>query len=458
MSNKSNNIDLMNRDSLVNLAEKLKIKGYTNKYKSPYLSKEKIKKKILEEVGVVKTFNKSHSLSNINSNNNGNNNSGSISKIKLKKSKSLSALNKRSKKVNYNINVNIDSTKCIFPKVKKIVAIGDIHGDLSVAIKALKLAGVINLSIDDNIRDISNINWTGGNTYVVQLGDQIDRVRPNKLVNNLCIEEDEDICDDEGSDLRIISLFEKLHKQAQDKNGALLSVLGNHELMNIDGDFRYVSPKEFAEFGNYFKGKYEQNSKVPFGYKERLEVFKPGGILAKKLANTRYSALQVGSWIFVHGGISGDCASKYSLKDMNHYMKNWIMGNNSKEINDALNYLYHNDDDDNSPFWSRIYSDMDEWDEHSSIENFKKTLHYLNMKNLNNNKDNIIKGMIMGHSPQFMYNKGINSSFNNKIWRVDIGASKAFGQVDNSNECKHRKVHVLVIEDDNKFSIIKEKC
>ena len=61
MSNKSNNIDLMNRDALVNLAEKLKIKGYTNKYKNPYLSKEKIKKKILEEVGVVKTFNKSHS-------------------------------------------------------------------------------------------------------------------------------------------------------------------------------------------------------------------------------------------------------------------------------------------------------------------------------------------------------------------------------------------------------------
>ena len=244
MSNKSNNIDLMNRDALVNLAEKLKIKGYTNKYKSPYLSKEKIKKKILDEVGVVKTFNKSHSLSTItsnssnsnnnssnsnnnssNSNNNSNNSNGMLSKIKLKKSKSLSSLNKRTKKVNYNINVNIDSTKCIFPKVKKIVAIGDIHGDLSVAIKALKLAGVINLSIDDNIRDISNINWTGGNTYVVQLGDQIDRVRPNKLVNNLCIEEDEDICEDEGSDLRIISLFEKLHKQAQDKNGALLSVL-----------------------------------------------------------------------------------------------------------------------------------------------------------------------------------------------------------------------------------------
>ena len=58
----------------------------------------------------------------------------------------------------------------------------------------------------------------------------------------------------------------------------------------------------------------------------------------------------------------------------------------------------------------------------------------------------------MGHSPQFMYNKGINSSFNNRIWRVDIGASKAFGEIDTGL----RKVHVLVIEDDSKFHIVKE--
>ena len=46
----------------------------------------------------------------------------------------------------------------------------------------------------------------------------------------------------------------------------------------------------------------------------------------------------------------------------------------------------------------------------------------------------------------------VNSSFNNRIWRVDIGASKAFGEIDTGL----RKVHVLVIEDDTKFHIVKE--
>ena len=100
---------------------------------------------------------------------------------------------------------------------------------------------------------------------------------------------------------------------------------------------------------------------------------------------------------------------------------------------------------------------MEDWTEQESTRHFNTAIFNLNSKN-NRNKDNLIKGMIMGHSPQFMYNRGINSSNNNRIWRVDIGASRAFGPIDNSPECKHRKVQVLVIKDDNNFSIIKEKC
>ena len=169
-----------------------------------------------------------------------------------------------------------------------LFAIGDIHGDLSVAIKALKMAQVIPSNTSDNTKNITTINWTGGATFIVQLGDQIDRVRPSKLFNSLCIEEDEELYQDEGSDLKILWLFENLHKEAIKEGGAVYSILGNHELMNVDGDFRYVSPKEFEEFGVYCKAKRTQHKRVfPYGYKERKQAFSPGGIIAKRYANKR---------------------------------------------------------------------------------------------------------------------------------------------------------------------------
>lgn len=56
----------------------------------------------------------------------------------------------------------------ILPKQERIVAIGDLHGDFGLAIKVLKIAKVI----DDKY------NWIGGNTVVVQVGDQLDNCRP----------------------------------------------------------------------------------------------------------------------------------------------------------------------------------------------------------------------------------------------------------------------------------------
>ena len=48
-------------------------------------------------------------------------------------------------------------------------AVGDIHGDLQKAITALKVAGV--LAEDGYRRPL----WMGGDTFVVQLGDVLDR-------------------------------------------------------------------------------------------------------------------------------------------------------------------------------------------------------------------------------------------------------------------------------------------
>ena len=89
-------------------------------------------------------------------------------------------ISKKQQSLNYDIDIKIKDTKTYYelPDGAKLVAIGDIHGDLSVCIKSLKLAGVIPLSTPnyfESLKDIDDIEWIGGNTYVVQLGDQIDR-------------------------------------------------------------------------------------------------------------------------------------------------------------------------------------------------------------------------------------------------------------------------------------------
>ena len=405
-------IDVLDRDQLIKIAIKLKLKESSGDYQKPYRNKNYIKNQVLE----------------------------ALKENAIKK-------NKNKPPVSY------------IKPVKKLIAIGDIHGDLSAAIKALKLADVIPLDTNNNITNINNIKWTGKDTVIVQLGDQIDRCRPSNWdMNDICCEDDDELYQDEGSDLKIICLFDNLHKQALKNGGGLYSILGNHELMNVAGDFRYVSPREFREFGNYFKAsKTNKKGSLPFGYKERKETFSPGGIIARKLALTRYSVLQVGSWIFVHGGVVKDTSDKYTLDDINKHIKNWLLGSKDKETSDAVNDLFHNDDDSISPFWSRVFSDIDDWEGSESEELFNETLESLNRKN-NRCEKTKAKGMVMGHSPQYMFNKGINHACNKKIWRVDVGMSRAFGPLDqDEEETKNRKVQVLLIEDDNKFKILKEQ-
>jgi hypothetical protein len=56
-------------------------------------------------------------------------------------------------------------TPAYLPEVKRLVAIGDLHGDIQKTLAAFRIAGLAN----------AEGHWTGGTTTVVQVGDQLDR-------------------------------------------------------------------------------------------------------------------------------------------------------------------------------------------------------------------------------------------------------------------------------------------
>ncbi len=102
----------------------------------------------------------------------------------------------------------------VWQDVARIVAVGDLHGDYEQYLNVLRSNHLID----------SKLKWQGGAAHLVQLGDVPDR----------------------GPDsLKIMRHLKRLQKQAKKAGGRVHALIGNHELMNIKEDLRYVHPGEF---------------------------------------------------------------------------------------------------------------------------------------------------------------------------------------------------------------------
>jgi hypothetical protein len=390
--------------------------------------------------------------------------------------------------------------------VEKIVVFGDIHGDYKMAVKLLLMSEVAEIEseksdpnsliedeenmIDDGLRKIYfnnkrilsskeyKMRWIGGKSHVVQVGDQVDRCR---IYGNLSCDLPETTLGDENSDYKIMRLFADLHEQAVKKGGAVISLLGNHEIKNSMGSLVYVSVKGIQGFKNYTD---PENSDVKFndGYAGRKYAFQPGNEIGKFMGCTRTPAVVIGSNLFAHAGIvSGmlkelsDKENKkevYGLNYNNKYLDKKIFRFKNREdfehVNIVikkwlLNLIEENDIDDlinitepdKSMFWNRI------------LGTFKSDIKY---KKCYKHIDKVLKlfkinNIIVGHTPQSMQlGLNINGVCDNHIWRVDTGSSAAFDRYDqifmrNGNLLETRKLQYLVIENDVKFKLCYEdKC
>lgn len=144
-----------------------------------------------------------------------------------------------------------------------VIAVGDLHADAPQALAALRLAGVI----DDAG------HWSAGKATLVQTGDVTDRGPDSK---------------------RLMDLMDQLVAEAATAGGEVRSLVGNHEAMNLLGDWRYVHPGDVQQFG---------------GPEARRAAFGEGGAYADWVER-RDVVTQVGATVFCHGGITPEWAAK----------------------------------------------------------------------------------------------------------------------------------------------------
>jgi len=215
---------------------------------------------------------------------------------------------------------------------ESLVAIGDVHGDFDDFVAILQRIGLI---------DKQN-HWKGGKTTFVQVGDLLDRgPKPREVMD----------------------LMMALEKEAGQAGGRVVSLLGNHEMMNMMGDLRYVTPVNYASFADSNSEKRQKSAydeyvkwrnkhaaliaelsqpmelteaewmaRHPLGFVEQREAFSPKGEYGKWLRGHNTLA-QIGEEIFLHGGIHPDLA-KMKVDALNSRIRDEI-----KAFDEVKQYL-----------------------------------------------------------------------------------------------------------------------
>ena len=163
------------------------------------------------------------------------------------------------------------------PMPDRLVAVGDLHGDCAVFERVLRVAGLY-----DNGR------WIGGSAVLVQIGDVLDRG---------------------DEELQLLRLLRTLKTEAAAAGGAVITLLGNHEVLNAMGISVYASPRSAAAFGD--DG-------------ERASAFRAGSELATEISSWPVACV-VGDTAFIHGGLTLAQVSG-GLGDLNTASSDWLKG------------------------------------------------------------------------------------------------------------------------------------
>jgi hypothetical protein len=193
---------------------------------------------------------------------------------------------------------------------ERLVAVGDIHGDLDAFLRIL---------IGANLVTENDAAWCGGRACLVLIGDLNDR--GNDSVN-------------------VMDFVMRLEQAAGSAGGAVYALLGNHEAMAAEGDFRYVSAVETLALERWW-----------FDNVNGLHAIYRGHSPYAQWLRNRPVMLRAGDVLFVHAGLDR-WALDDDLPQVAGIVRSWIahFQGAAPEPDPATIWLVS--DDNPGPLWT----------------------------------------------------------------------------------------------------------
>jgi hypothetical protein len=366
---------------------------------------------------------------------------------------------KRTNSVISDINQYVsDNMRCLTSKSiyrdvsempKRVVAIGDIHGDFEA---------LINILYDSLIID-KNGNWIAKDTFLVQTGDLFDKYRNMSLKQNVILKDGSiyDISKNSANykpefgnpddELVILGYLTDLHAQAiygDFGNSRVILCLGNHEYLNttIRGSEQYMRQYMNPSIEQYYGGP---------DLTTREKILKPSkGDLAVRFACIFKICVVIGNFIFLHGGINNFNFSNINkiedIENINNKLYDYLLLGKPmpEEIIDQQYGL----------LWNREFSD-ERGIQRTSCNKYYSLINRIGERDLN---------MVIGHTAQsenasayvrqydpdvtkkYPYTTRINSACGDRIYRVDTMMSRAFNiGVNDYREVQYGRLNSLEI-------------
>jgi 3',5'-cyclic AMP phosphodiesterase CpdA len=299
--------------------------------------------------------------------------------------------------------------------IRRVVAVGDIHGDKDALAAVLTMAGVVD----------EQEHWAGAKTHLVQTGDIPARGPQTR---------------------KAFDFLMRLEKEAEAAGGKVHALIGNHDAGVIHGDHRSILAEEYGEFrtsdseallSEAFEKELASRKRAgrmssdpaeperfrkfwfemrPPGYVEHRRAFGPSGPYGGWIRRNN-AVIRINDTLFLHGGISPKYAGR-TRSSMNRAVR--------RELADPERYLPGIVTDPQGPLWYRGLVE----DAGPAIEpHLQQVLRFHGVRRI-----------VVGHT---VTRSVILPSFGGRVVNIDLGLSRFYGRPPACLVLEPRSAYVL---------------